>query len=123
MPPVASRRAARAQSTGSSMVSTSGGAASAVMRPPGSVSWSGGGRKRPSDTCQDGPVPELEPSLQALAEAYGIATDYWDWQGRHVEVGRETVVAGLAALGVDASTSEAAARALEEKHRLRWSQM
>ena len=68
-------------------------------------------------------MPELDPSLQQLADAYGIATDYWDWRGRHVEVARETIVAVLAALDVDASTAEAAARALEEKHRLRWSRM
>ena len=68
-------------------------------------------------------MPELEPSLHQLADAYGIATDYWDWQGRHVEVARETIVAVLAALDVDASTPEAAASALEDKHRLRWSQM
>jgi 4-alpha-glucanotransferase len=68
-------------------------------------------------------MPELEPSLHQLADAYGIATDYWDWQGRYVEVARETIVAVLAALDVDASTPEAAASALEDKHRLRWSQM
>ncbi len=68
-------------------------------------------------------MPQLEPSLHQLADAYDIATDYWDWQGRHVEVARETIVAVLAALDVDASTSEAAASALEEKHRLRWGQM
>ena len=59
-------------------------------------------------------MPELEPSLQALAEAYGIATDYWDWQGRHIEVARETVVTVLAALDVDAATPEAATAALAE---------
>jgi 4-alpha-glucanotransferase len=68
-------------------------------------------------------MPPLEPSLQQLADAYGIATDYWDWRGRHIEVARETVVAVLAALDVDASTAESVASALEEKHRLRWSRM
>ena len=68
-------------------------------------------------------MPPLEPSLHELADAYGIATEYWDWQGQHVEVARETVVAVLAALGVDAWTSEAAASALEEHHRLPWTQM
>ena len=58
-------------------------------------------------------MPQLDPSLHELADAYGIATEYWDWQGQHVEVARETVVAVLAALDVDASTSEAAASALE----------
>ena len=68
-------------------------------------------------------MPELDPSLHQLADAYGIATDYWDWQGRHIEVARETVVAVLAALDVDASTAESMAIALEEKHRVRWSRM
>ena len=68
-------------------------------------------------------MPELEPSLHALAEAYGIATDYWDWQGRHVEVARETVVAVLAALDVDATTPDAAAAALEEQQRRPWTRM
>src|SRR4051812_33412070 len=49
--------------------------------------------------------------------------DYWDWQGRHVEVAAETIVAVLAALDVDASTTEAAAAALENHHRLRSSRM
>ena len=47
-----------------------------------------------------------------LAAAYGIATDYWDWRGRHVPVDAETVVAVLRALGVDASDDERAAGAL-----------
>ena len=72
---------------------------------------------------QDGRVPALEPSLQALAEAYGIATEYWDWQGRHVEVARETVVAVLAALDVDATTPEAATEALVEQQRRPWARM
>jgi 4-alpha-glucanotransferase len=45
--------------------------------------------------------------LRELAAAYGVATDFWDWQGRHVEVRRETVEAVLAALGVPASTGDA----------------
>src|SRR5215210_7610719 len=68
-------------------------------------------------------MPQLDPSLHQLADAYGIATDYWDWQGRHVEVAQQTIVAVLAALDVDASTDEAAAAALEKRHRLGWSQM
>ena len=46
----------------------------------------------------------LDPALKALADAYGIATDYWDWQGRHVQVPAATVRAVLTALDVDAST-------------------
>jgi 4-alpha-glucanotransferase len=68
-------------------------------------------------------VPELEPSLRDLAGAYGIATEYWDWQGRHVEVARETVVAVLAALDVDAATPSAAPAALAEQQRRPWTRM
>jgi 4-alpha-glucanotransferase len=68
-------------------------------------------------------VPELSPELRALAEACGVATDYWDWRGRHVPVGPETVVPVLAALGIDASTRAAAAAALRDRERQRWSRM
>ena len=33
----------------------------------------------------------LTPPLTELAEAYGVATDFWDWQGNHVNVGLDTV--------------------------------
>ena len=45
-----------------------------------------------------------EDAVRELAAAYGVAIDYWDWQGRHVLVAIDTMVAVLAALGVDAST-------------------
>jgi 4-alpha-glucanotransferase len=62
----------------------------------------------------------LTPDLVELAAAYGVATEFWDWQGRHVPVPAATVVAVLDALGVDASTAEATSRALAD-HRLdRW---
>ena len=60
-------------------------------------------------------MTDLDPTLLRLADAYGIATHYSDWQGQPVEVARETVVAVLAGLGVDAHTSEAAAQALEAR--------
>ena len=31
-------------------------------------------------------MTELSPELRELAEACGVATDYWDWRGRHVPV-------------------------------------
>jgi 4-alpha-glucanotransferase len=68
-------------------------------------------------------VTELEPTLHELAEAYNIATEYWDWQGKHVTVDRGTIVAVLAALGVDASTPVAAAEAVDEHHRRPWTRM
>ena len=67
-----------------------------------------------------GAVAELDPALDDLAEAFGVATEYWDWQGKHVPASRETVVAVLAALDVEASTPEAAATALANHHRHPW---
>jgi 4-alpha-glucanotransferase len=64
------------------------------------------------------------PSLQLrqLAQAYDVATDFWDWQGRYCEVTEETIVAVLRALGVDASTDASIATALHEHHMSRWHQ-
>lgn len=52
------------------------------------------------------------PDLIALADAYGVATDYWDWQGRHAEVSADSIRAVLAALDVDVPDDEAARAAL-----------
>jgi 4-alpha-glucanotransferase len=49
-----------------------------------------------------------------------VATEYWNWQGEHVVVSTEVVSAVLAALGVDASTPQKAAEALEEHRQTRW---
>ena len=40
----------------------------------------------PSIAVRMGVVTELDPTLYDLTEAYGIATEYWDWQGRHISV-------------------------------------
>ena len=66
---------------------------------------------------------ELPAALRRLAEAYGIATDFWDWQGRHVEVPASTVVQVLAALDVDASTPGAAEQAALEHGDAPWRRM
>ena len=76
----------------------------------------------PHTRLSDG-VTELDPTLYDLAEAFGVATEYWDWQGRHTSVTPDTVVAVLAALEIDASTPEAAAAALATHHRFPWTQM
>ncbi len=68
-------------------------------------------------------MPELDQALVELAEAYSIATEYWDWQGRHVAVTAETVVAVLAGMGVDAATTEKAWLALAEHHHRPWTRM
>jgi 4-alpha-glucanotransferase len=68
-------------------------------------------------------VPELTQELLDVAAAYGVVTEYDDWRGNHVHVSVETIVAVLAAMDVDASTPEAAARARREQLELRWRRM
>lgn len=60
------------------------------------------------------------PSLIALADHFGIARDFWDWKGRHVDIPAETIVAVLAALDVDASTPERCDEALQRIEAQRW---
>ncbi len=59
-------------------------------------------------------APDPSSALLDLARAHRVSTEYWDWQGRHVVVPAATLVAVLAALGVDAGTEEAAAAALAD---------
>jgi len=54
------------------------------------------------------------PSLAALAQAHGVATDFWDWQGRHTVVSADTIRTVLGALGVAAGSDEAVAAALAD---------
>ncbi len=68
-------------------------------------------------------MADLDQSLTDLADAYGIATQYWDWQGQHVLVPPETVVAVLGGLEVDASTPEAVGVALQESRLRPWTRM
>lgn len=63
------------------------------------------------------------PTLVDLAAAHGVATDYWDWQGRHVQVSAETIGTVLAALGVEAATEAAAERALADAAAQAWRQV
>ena len=58
------------------------------------------------------PTPAPSHSLAELARAFGVATEYWDWQGNHVIVGASTISAVLSALGVDISDDAAATRSL-----------
>lgn len=44
--------------------------------------------------------------LIELAQACGVATEYWDWQGRHMDVSAETIATVLAALGHETATPE-----------------
>ncbi len=53
-------------------------------------------------------------TLSDLAHAHGVATDYWDWAGRHVFVASATIRTVLAALGVAAETEDAVHRSLAD---------
>ncbi len=68
-------------------------------------------------------MADLDPALGELAAAFDIATEYWDWQGRHVAVPADTIVSVLAALDVDAGTPDAAARALADHAHQPWTRM
>ncbi|ORV87506.1 4-alpha-glucanotransferase [Mycobacterium interjectum] len=65
-------------------------------------------------------MPELAPSLVELARRFGIATEYEDWTGRPVLVPGETLVAVLAALGVEAGTEQERNAALTAQRRAYW---
>ncbi|MFB4307098.1 4-alpha-glucanotransferase [Actinomadura sp. GTD37] len=54
-----------------------------------------------------------DDGLIRLAGRHGVATRYTDWRGREAAVPPDTLVAVLAALGVDASTPAAVAAELE----------
>ncbi len=58
--------------------------------------------------------------LAELARVLGVATEYWDWQGAHVVVSAETIVAVLAALGVQADTPQAVERGLRDADLAPW---
>ena len=67
--------------------------------------------RRPSrsngpSTGSFGPSPpprrDRRPSCSSWPQAYGVQTEYWDWQGQHVQVSPATIVAVLRGLDVDA---------------------
>jgi len=68
-------------------------------------------------------VADVQGPLAELADRYGIATEFWDWQGRHVRVAAQTVVAVLRAFGVEAATPEAVAAALAARRDEPWRRM
>src|SRR3954452_23758497 len=59
----------------------------------------------------------MDPSLQQLADALGVATAYEDWRRRPVEVPERTVRRVLQGLGVDVDRPEQALRDADER---RW---
>lgn len=68
-------------------------------------------------------MTELTPRLSQLATAHGVATEFWDWQGRHTEVPVESVVAVLGALGVPVSDEQDVTRALQEVEERPWTRV
>src|ERR1700712_705164 len=58
----------------------------------------------------------MDPGLQSLAEAFGVATEYEDWRRRPVSVPEDTVRRVLTGLGVDVDDPDRAV-ADAEAHR------
>jgi len=65
----------------------------------------------------------VSDELARLAAAFGVATEYWDQAGNHVDVSAVTVEAVLRALGLDVSSSESIALALDEISLRDWRRM
>lgn len=65
----------------------------------------------------------LDEAVAELARAYRVDTEFWDWKGRRVEVSQNTIVAVLAAIDVDASTTESARAALRAFENRPWTRM
>jgi 4-alpha-glucanotransferase len=61
--------------------------------------------------------------LVQLAQALGVATEFWDWQGQHVPVPTRTIVGVLAALDVRIETHADVAGALELARLRPWRQL
>ncbi len=70
---------------------------------------------QPHTSTGDLPQPLLD-----LAERFGVVPDFWGFGGEKRTVSAETLVAVLAALGVDASSPERAALALEHAEDEEW---
>ncbi len=64
--------------------------------------------------------PEVSPELARLADAYGVATEYWDQGGELVRVGADSVAAVLTALGVKSETPQDVEDALQERRLRDW---
>lgn len=69
----------------------------------------------------DSPTPVTDrPVLVELAQRLGVATDFWDWQGRHTPIAAQTVVGVLRAFGIEAGDDESAHAALQEVDERPW---
>ncbi|MBM3670074.1 MAG: 4-alpha-glucanotransferase [Actinobacteria bacterium] len=65
-------------------------------------------------------VPATDAHLRTLADAYGVATEYWDQAGARVDVSDATVRAILHSLGVDTDSAEAIEAAIAELPLRHW---
>lgn len=77
-------------------------------------------RSEPSERTEPSEPSEPSGSLRRLAAAFGVAVDYWDWQGQHAPIHAETIVAVLAALDVPASTPDEVDASLVTWEERRW---
>jgi 4-alpha-glucanotransferase len=68
-------------------------------------------------------VRSLDPVLADLAAAHRVAASFHDWRGGERQVSAPAVVSVLAALGVDASTPEAARESLARARHGPWRDM
>ncbi len=64
--------------------------------------------------------PAPSSRLVELAQAHGVATEYWDWLGQHVTVSADSIRAVLAALGVAAATDAEVEASLVEHAESAW---
>ncbi|MFD1504530.1 4-alpha-glucanotransferase [Georgenia yuyongxinii] len=72
-----------------------------------------------SDTSAPSSAPP-DDDLRRLAGAHGVATEFWDYTGRHRPVTAAAIRAVLGALGVPAGTSEEVRAALVEAELAPW---
>ena len=68
----------------------------------------------------DGSGTDVDGVLTELAAAYGVATEYWNWQGTHVPVTERTLTGVLSALGVDVSGEQSRVAALAARRSEPW---
>ena len=64
-----------------------------------------------------------EHLLHELAGRLSVATEFWDWQGRHRQVSAATLAGVLSAMGIDTSSPESVARSLAEREEQALSRM
>ena len=61
-----------------------------------------------------------DSALSQLAQSYGLQTQFWDWKGHPTSIEPSTIIAILAAMGVDASTPQAIDEALAARQMQPW---